>query len=130
MKNSYFLPENPFLVLLMPLLAGIFLGVVFPFDGLLIALKIIMYANVLFFFLLNLTYQKWKIYRKPWLGSGIIHVFLFCCGILFAEQNKEINQNNHFSKQKADALLLIINQEPKQNGDLLRFNARGCAYCF
>ena len=124
MKNSYFLPENPFLVLLMPLLAGIFLGVVFPFDGLLIALKIIMYANVLFFFLLNLTYQKWKIYRKPWLGSGIIHVFLFCCGILFAEQNKEINQNNHFSKQKADALLLIINQEPKQNGDLLRFNAR------
>ncbi|WP_419800693.1 ComEC/Rec2 family competence protein [Mucilaginibacter sp.] len=124
MKNSYFLPENPFLVLLMPLLAGIFLGVVFPFDGLLIALKIIIYANVLVFFLLNLTYQKWKIYRKPWLGSVIIHVFLFCCGILFAEQNKEINQNNHFSKQKADALLLIIKQEPRQNGDLLRFNAR------
>ncbi|MGI4727445.1 MAG: ComEC/Rec2 family competence protein [Janthinobacterium lividum] len=122
MKNSYFLPENPFLILLMPLLAGIFLGVILPFGQMVLILKIIVYITASFFLILNFGYAKWKIYHKPWLGSLIIHLFLLFCGILFAEQNKEINQRNHFSKQKADALLLTINQEPKQTGNLIRFS--------
>lgn len=122
MKNSYFLPENPFLILLMPLLAGIFLGVVFPFDNLIQALSISIYTIAFVFLMLNFGYAKWKIYRKPWFGSVLIHVFLLLSGILFAEQNKEINQKDHFSKQKSDALLITIIQEPKQTGSLLRFN--------
>lgn len=122
MKNSYFLPENPFLILLMPLLAGIFLGVVLPFDALLQVLTISIYTIAFIFFTLNLYYARWKIYRKPWLGSVLIHVFLLLSGTLFAEKNKEINQKNHFSKQRSDALLVTIIQEPKQSGNLLRFN--------
>ncbi len=106
----------------MPLLAGIFLGVIFSFDGLLQALSISIYTIAFIFFMLNFCYAGWKIYRKPWLGSVLIHVFLLLSGILFAEQNKEINQKDHFSKQQSDALLVTIIQEPKQTGNLLRFN--------
>ncbi|RYE33184.1 MAG: ComEC family competence protein [Sphingobacteriaceae bacterium] len=123
MKNSYFLPENPFLILLMPLLAGIFCGVVFPFDSWITPLQISIYSITIIFFLLNIFYARLKIYRKPWIGSLLIHLFLLFCGILFAGQNKEINQNNHFSRQKAEALMVTINQEPKQNGNLIRFSS-------
>ncbi len=122
MKNSYFLPENPFLILLMPLLSGIFCGVVFPFAAWITLLKLIIYTTASGFFLLNIFYARLKIYRTPWLGSMFIHLFLLFCGILIAEQNKEINQENHFSRKKADALLVTINQEPKKNGNLIRFS--------
>ncbi|MGI4751372.1 MAG: ComEC/Rec2 family competence protein [Janthinobacterium lividum] len=122
MKNSYFLPENPFLILLMPLLAGIFLGVILPFDELIQVLTISIYSIAFIFFLLNFCYARWKIYRKPWIGSILIHIFLLFSGILFAEKNKEINQKDHFSKQQSDVLLVTIIQEPKQTGSLFRFN--------
>lgn len=105
----------------MPLLAGIFCGVVFPLDAWIIVLKISIYTIIVVFFLLNIFYTQLKIYRKPWLGSLLIHLFLLFCGILFAEQNKEINQKNHFSRQKADALLVTINQEPKKNRQSVAF---------
>ncbi|RYE24556.1 MAG: ComEC family competence protein, partial [Sphingobacteriaceae bacterium] len=120
-KTSYFLPENPFLILLIPFLTGIFCGVLFSFESFQIALSISIYIIAVTFFISNYTYARWKIYRKPWLGSVLIHLFLLLSGILFAENNKEINRKDHFSKQKAEALLILINQEPKQTGNLLRF---------
>ena len=122
MKSEFFIPENPFLLLLMPFLAGIFLGVVFPFSGWILFLTSSIYVIALVFTLLNFSYAKWKIYRKPWTGGALIHIFLLLSGILFTENNKEVNQQNHFSKQKADALLVRIVQEPKQTNHIVRFN--------
>ncbi|MVN21958.1 ComEC/Rec2 family competence protein [Mucilaginibacter arboris] len=123
MKNAFFMPENPFLQLLMPLLSGIFLGVIFPFDSWFFCLTISIYAIALLFATLNFGYARLKIYRKPWIGGILVHILLLLAGILFAERNKEINQQNHFSKQKSNALLIRIIQEPKQTGNLVHFNS-------
>lgn len=106
----------------MPLLSGIFLGVVFSFESLMLLLTISIYTIAFLFAFLNFGYANWRIYRKPWIGGILIYVFLLLLGILFAEKNKEINQQDHFSKQKSDALLVRIIQEPKQTSNILRFN--------
>lgn len=122
MKQTFFIAENPFLILLMPLLAGIFWGVSFSFVGLLLFLKVSIYTITLTFVLLNFNFSNWNVYKKPWLGGFLIYILIFFFGIVFTEQYKEINQHNHFSKQKADVLLIRIIQEPKQTGLIVRFN--------
>ena len=115
--------ESPFVLLLMPLLSGIFLGVVFSFGNILPILQTCIFTIVFTFCILNWKYADWKIYRKPWIGGILIHLFLFLLGIFLAEKNKEINNSNHFSKQKATSLIVTIIQEPKQTGNLIRFNS-------
>ncbi len=120
MKATFLLPENPFLQLLMPLLTGIFLGIVFPFNS--VFLSILICVLILIFASLNIGFTRWEIYRNPWIGGAIIHSFLLFTGILFAGRYQEINHRSHFSKQKADALLVQIIQEPRQTGNIVRFN--------
>ncbi len=122
MKDTFLMPENPFLRLLLPLLTGIFLGVVFSFSGWILLLAILIFVLTLIFAALNFNYTSWEIYRKPWIGGTLIHVFLLLLGILLTERSKEINAINHFSKQKADALIVRVVQEPKQTGNLVHFN--------
>lgn len=122
MKNTFFVAENPFLQLLIPLLSGIFLGVVFSFGSILLLITISVYTIVCIFALLNFRFSKLEIYRKPWIGGITIHLFLLLLGILFTEKSKEINRQNHFSKLQSNALLVRIIQEPKQTNNLLRFN--------
>jgi competence protein ComEC len=122
MKNTFFIAESPFLLLLMPLLAGISLSMLFSFAGMLQLLLACILTITLFFLILNWKYTEWKIYRKAWIGGVFIYLFLFLFGVLIAEKNKEINNNNHFYKHKATALLVTIVQEPKQTGNIVRFN--------
>ncbi len=106
----------------MPLLTGIFLGVLFSFSGLMLLPEIGIFIITILFACLNLKYAGWGIYRKPWVGGVLIHLFLLLLGIFVAERSKEINAKDHFSKQRSDALLVRITREPKQTGNILRFN--------
>ena len=114
--------ENPFVLLLMPLLSGIFLGVVFSFGSFLPFLLSAIITIAFTFCILNWKFTDWKIYRKAWIGGVLIYLLLFLIGIFVAEKNKEINNSNHFSKQRATSLLVTIIQEPKQTGNIVRFN--------
>ncbi|MEX8547029.1 MAG: ComEC/Rec2 family competence protein [Mucilaginibacter sp.] len=122
MKNTFFIAESPFVLLLMHLLSGIFLSVVFSFGNILPLLLTCIFTISFIFCILNWKYADWKIYRKAWIGGILIYLFLFLLGIFLAEKNKEINNSNHFSKQKATSLLVTIIQEPKQTGNVVRFN--------
>lgn len=122
MRNTFFIAESPFVLLLMPLLSGIFLGVVFSFDSLMLLLPTCIFTIVFTFCILNWKYANLKIYRNPWIGGILINLLLFLVGIFVAEKNKETNNPNHFSKQKATALLVTIIQEPRQTGNIVRFN--------
>ena len=122
MKHTFFVAESPFVLLLMPLLSGIFLGVLFSFGNVLPFLLNAIFIIAFAFCILNWKYADWKIYRKAWIGGVLIYSFLFLLGIFSAEKNKEINIRNHFSKQKATSLIVTIVQEPKQTGNIVRFN--------
>lgn len=122
MKDTFLIPENPFLRLLLPLSTGIFLAIVFSFSNWILLLAILICVLTVAFAALNFNYSSWGVYRKPWIGGTLIQIFLLILGILVTENYKEINASNHFSKQKADALIVQIIQEPKQTGTFVRFN--------
>jgi competence protein ComEC len=93
-----------------------------------LALMCIGYCSVflpsaLFFVLLNLTYSRFKLYKWRWLGGSIITVLLFVLGWICVIQYNELSKVNHFSKTRAQYLVVKISNEPNLKNGLLRFTA-------
>lgn len=114
--------EFPFLRLLVPFLCGVFVGL--HCEG----ISFWLLATCTFFQLIILlfthfNYKKLHLWRyTSWLGFGIC-IFLFFSGWWLAESHKDIHQPKHFSNSASQELIIIINQEPKLSGDILRFTA-------
>jgi len=115
--------EIPFVVFILPFLAGIALGINLPFYPHTLFLEIILSALTCIFIILNLLYKKIKLYRFKWLGGVLMHSILFFLGWVVVVNYNELNDKDHFSKKPAGYLLVKINNEPKLTGDLLRFTA-------
>lgn len=116
--------EIPFLFWLLPFITGIvlslYLGGAVPFTYIIILL-IISGAG---FAGLNLCYNQFKLHRHPWLGGLLMHVVLLCSGWLCVQLNNELRNTNHFSKLKANYLIVKVTTEPTQKGIYTRFTAQ------
>jgi competence protein ComEC len=116
--------EIPFLFWLMPFTTGIvlclYLGGAVPFTYIIILLLI----SGAGFAGLNLCYNQFKLYRSPWLGGLLMHVVLLCSGWLCVQLNNELRHTNHFSKIKANYLIVKVVTEPTQKGIYTRFTAQ------
>jgi competence protein ComEC len=115
--------EIPFVVLLLPFLAGIGLGIYFPSVSFAPLLQIALYSLAVVFILLNLAYKRFKLYKLKWLGGVLIHSLLCLLGWVTVIRYDELNDKDHFSKKQANYLLIKISNEPKLTGELLRFTA-------
>lgn len=115
--------EIPIFRLLMPLMAGIALGLSRSWLLQINLLYILLATALVLFIGFNIAYKKLKLYQKRWVVGLLASVQLLVAGIILAEAEKEINQPAHFSKYKSDYLLVIINQEPKLTGETMRFSA-------
>ncbi|WP_426667638.1 ComEC/Rec2 family competence protein [Mucilaginibacter sp. McL0603] len=115
--------EIPFVVLLLPFLAGIGLGIYFPVFPLILFVEIAFYSLVFVFIVLNLAYKRLGLYKFKWLGGVLMHTILLLLGWVVTINYNELNNKDHFSKSKADYLVVKISNEPKLSGDLLRFTA-------
>src|ERR1700743_1110953 len=115
--------EIPFIVLLLPFLAGIGLGIYFPSVSFTLLIEIALYSLAFVFILLNLVYKQLNLYKIKWLGGVLIHSILFLLGWVSVIHYDELNDQSHFSKKQANYLLVKINNEPKLTGELLRFTA-------
>ena len=115
--------EIPFVVLLLPFLAGIGLGVYFPVIPLVLSVEIAFYSLVFAFIVLNLAYKQLGLYKFKWVGGILMHTILLLLGWVVTINHDELNYKDHFSKSKADYLIVKISNEPKLSGDLLRFTA-------
>ncbi len=113
--------EIPFVILLLPFLAGIGLGIYFPSVSFTLLLEITLCSLAFAFILLNLVYKRLNLYKVKWLGGVLIHSILFLLGWVSVIHYGELNDQNHFSKKHADYLLIKISNEPKLTGELLRF---------
>jgi competence protein ComEC len=116
--------EIPFFYWLMPLVAGIISALrsnqtfwVFP-------AAITLATGVILFIGLNIFYNRLRVDRLAWTGGVIILLILFCIGCLSAYRSNELNNTNHFSKLKADYLIVKIVSEPASKGIYTRFNAQ------
>ncbi|MDB5142462.1 MAG: ComEC family competence protein, partial [Mucilaginibacter sp.] len=115
--------EIPFVVLLLPFLAGIGLGIYFPSVSFAPLLQIALYSLAFVFIFLNLAYKRLKLYKFKWLGGVLIHSLLCLLGWVTVIHYDELNDKDHFTKKQANYLLVKINNEPKLTGELLRFTA-------
>jgi competence protein ComEC len=115
--------EIPFAVLLIPFIAGIACGLHFLSGRYLVTLNILVFAFAAAFIFLNLNYKRFNIYKRKWLGGSLIHLIVFVTGWIITVQYNELNSRNHFSKTRADYLLVKINNEPNFKGGILKFTA-------
>lgn len=113
--------EVPFILLLLPFLAGIALGLYFSSAPYTQLLQFSLFSAAIFFILLNIAYKRLKLYQHKWVGGILINAFLLLLGWVVVINTNELNNKSHFSKKHGDFLLVRISNEPKYAGDLLRF---------
>jgi len=115
--------EIPFVVLLLPFIAGLAFGLSFSFYSLLPSLQIGAVVLAAGFILLNILYRRFDIYKQRWTGGFLIHLILFFAGWICLASYNELNHADHFSKKQADYLVIKISNEPAKSNGVFRFKA-------
>ncbi len=115
--------EIPFAVLIIPFIAGIACGLNFISAASLLFLLATLVALTAVFFVLNIGYKYFSIYKHKWLGGILTHLILFLTGCIAVVNYNELSSKTHFSKSTADYLVVKISNEPKLSGNMLRFTA-------
>ncbi|TWI98125.1 uncharacterized protein DUF4131 [Mucilaginibacter frigoritolerans] len=115
--------EIPIVVLLLPFLLGIGFGIHLLSAADTRWLTLVFVCLIAAFILLNFNYNRFKLYKKRWLGGILITTILFVFGWLLVINYKELNNKDHFSKAPSQYLLIKINNEPILKNGLLRLTA-------
>jgi competence protein ComEC len=93
--------EIPFVILLLPFLAGIGLALYLPTQTTTTIPFILLVCLSVAFITLNISYKKFNLYKHQWLGGALIHCILFCAGWVCATNYNEFDKDDHFSKHQA-----------------------------
>ncbi|QJD97823.1 ComEC family competence protein [Mucilaginibacter robiniae] len=112
--------EIPAVLLLLPFILGIAIGCYFVNTNYTYSLSIGLALTSSGFILLNFLYRQFKIYQYSWLGSLLLTTTLLLSGWLATSLHSDLNNKQHFSKQRADFLIIKVTDEPKQNGRFFR----------
>ena len=115
--------EIPFLVLLLPFLAGIGLAIYSPSFSPVATLSFTFYILAVLFTGLNLAYKQLNLYKFKWFGGMLIHGILFVLGWLVTLNYNELSSKEHFARKKSDYLLVKVNNEPVVKNGILRLTA-------
>ncbi|SHM17924.1 competence protein ComEC [Mucilaginibacter sp. OK098] len=115
--------EIPFLILLLPFILGIGLAINLPAAANINWLVISFFFISLIFITLNFIYARLKLYKFRWTGGILITLILFLSGYISVIKNNELNNKYHFSKARAQYLIVKINNEPSLKNGWLRFTA-------
>ncbi|RCH55991.1 hypothetical protein DJ568_04380 [Mucilaginibacter hurinus] len=121
--NIYHRGAIPFVLFLIPYLAGIFAGgSLFEPTKTLAPLYWVLIILTSTFVLLNVFYKSWT-YKVKWLGGLIIITTLFISGIINTIQSKDIRLKDHFSQYHGKYLVVKVTNEPAWKNDGLKFTA-------
>nr|WP_294790109.1 ComEC/Rec2 family competence protein [uncultured Mucilaginibacter sp.] len=115
--------EIPFVVLLLPFLAGIGLALYLPTHTSISLPFILLACLSVTFIALNISYKKLNLYKHQWLGGTLIHCMLFCAGWVSAVNYNELDKGDHFAKQQAQYLAVRVINEPVIKNGSVRFAA-------
>jgi len=116
--------EIPFVILLIPFIAGIALGLNFGIYADVAILIILLGVLSITFFALNIAYKRFNIYKVRWVGGILIGLVLFLAGWISIANYSELNKSNHFSKTPAQYLIARISNEPVLKNGYYRFTTR------
>lgn len=113
--------EVPFIVYLLPFIAGIICATTFNINT---GLFLVAFVLLLLLFIgANLFYNRFNVYKFSWLGGLLIHLLLFLAGVLSVQQHDDRNYADYYAKQNAKHLRAVINNEPALKGKYWHFSA-------
>ena len=115
--------EIPFALLLLPFLAGLAWGAVYP-TGVQMYTLIVFCAILFAFIILNYFYQPLGLYKAKWLGGFMVFTLLLFAGKICFDHNRQIDSLKHFSKKESKYLIGYISDEPKLSSGILRFTVK------
>jgi competence protein ComEC len=115
--------EIPFVVYLLPFLAGIALALTFNLAGYQALIIISFFILLAGFITLNLFYQQTNLHKIKWVGGIISHILLVLAGTACTLNYDSRNRDTYFAKYPADMLLVKVNSEPQFKNNFLRFIA-------
>jgi competence protein ComEC len=115
--------EIPFVILLLPFLAGIFIGVNFASVKYLQLLIIGFSVLSVAFIGLCIGYNRFGLYKVKWLGGLLLNLVLLLAGWILVIGTNELNNADHFSKVKSEYLVVKINNEPVLKNGYIKFTA-------
>lgn len=115
--------EIPYVVYLLPFMAGVALALNVPMLPWLRVSNIIFLGTTVIFIGLNLFYRNLGVYRYVWAGGLLLHVILFIAGIITTVKFDDRLQSTYFEKLPPGKLLLRINSEPQFKNGFVRFTA-------
>lgn len=115
--------EIPFVVFLIPFIAGIACGLNLCPNANILFPAIAFTVAALLFICLNFLFRPLNLYKYRWLGGLLFHIVLFFAGWICFINYNELNKKDHFSKKQADRLIVKISNEPKVNNGTTRFTA-------
>lgn len=115
--------EIPFVILLLPFVAGIGLALYLPLQVATTTPFILLVCLSVSFIALNISYKKLNIYKHQWVCGILIHCILFCIGWVCAINYNELDKAGHFSKHYTQYLAVKVNNEPVIKNGSLRFAA-------
>src|SRR5476649_1337557 len=104
--------EIPFFILLLPFLLVIGLGIGLLSGADTAWLSAIFFSLSCVFIILNISYNRLKLYKTRWLGGSLVTLVLFLFGWITVISYNELNNAAHFSKIPARYLVVQINSEP------------------
>ena len=118
-KAEYF-----FVRILLPFLIGIFAFYNYANEQ---VYQILSWAVSITFCMLtlqNVFYKRYSLYRYKWIIGLTIFSFFFLFGGFLCVLNNEKTSQNYFGNQKYTALKILVNGEPQQTNDILRFKSK------
>lgn len=126
---AYYKTEVPFLRLVLCFIIGVAISINLNFAPDFIY-EFTFYCSFSLCLLSAVFYQKLKLYLKRGFTGVLIYFTMFMAGIVITNQRKQIFQTTHFSKLRANELLVVVNENPKIKGDIARFNVNVKANVF
>jgi competence protein ComEC len=92
-------------------------------------IQIYLILHFILLFIINYLYRSFKFYHHKGILALGLYLGLFLLGAGYALGKNELSYLQHFSKNKPEFLLIVVAEEPRQSGDLLRFKTTVvCAY--
>jgi len=116
--------EIPVVLLLLPFMLGIGMGIGLLANAYVCWLAASLIILSVIFIALNLNYTRFQLHKNRWLGGLLVVPILFVAGWLAVLKHNELNNTDHFSKTRAQFLLVTINSEPAFKNGYVHFTAK------
>jgi competence protein ComEC len=119
-----FRSEIVFVKIILPLIIGLVLGFYYPHEQLLRVVKIVLPLLFIINLLINFFYKRIKGWQYQKNIALLNYLLFFVTGLFLSLNHRDTLQSDYFAKRDFTQIRAIIDNEPQQTNDILRFEVK------